>query len=91
MTMFDDQLPYEVSAAFKSKPVQNVMVNVGNDKHPIYEECRVYPTFPWKLNSEDDDHTGQDAKAFWDLAMSAGAVPASKEAAKKGLEEVKND
>lgn len=91
MALFDDQLPYPVSAAYTSKPIQNVLVNVGSEKRPLYEECRVYPAFPWKLISEEDDHTGEDAKAFWDLALSVGAIPEPKEASKKGLEEVEDD
>lgn len=90
MALFDDQLPYPVSAAYKSKPIQNALVNVGSDKRPIYEECRVYPAFPWKLNN-GDDHTGQDAKAFLNLALTVGAVPMPKESSKKGLEEVEDD
>ncbi len=41
--------------------------------------------------NDGDDHTGQDAKAFWNLALTVGAVPMPKESSKKGLEEVEDD
>lgn len=91
MALFDDQLPYPVAAAYTSKPIHNLMLNVGSDKRPIYEECGVYPAFPWKLRNYSDDHTDEDAKAFWDLALSVGAVPYPKEASKKGFEEIPDD
>lgn len=89
--MLDDQLPYQVSAGYSTKPIKNVLVNVGSDKHPLYEECRVYPAFPWKLTSADDVHTDEDTKSFWDLAVSLRAVPEPIEATKKDLEEVEDD
>lgn len=88
--MPDNGLPYPVAAGY-AKPISNVMINVGTDKHPVYEEYNTYPPFPWKLSSPDEDHTGEDALAFWNLALELGAAPAPLEASKVGFEEAPND
>lgn len=54
-------LPYPVASGYLDKPLHNVNVNIGTDDNPVYQECRTYPAFPWKLCDMHKQGDGHDS------------------------------
>ena len=73
----DYALPYEVSSAFKSNPVHDCYVNLETEpKQPMrLVYGKVYPAFPYKLTSADDQHLREDPARTWEVLRSLREVP----------------
>ena len=80
--MAEYELPYQPAAGYVRKPLQNILVNTGGDKKPVWTETATYPPFPWQFSAADD-HIDEDAGKYWKLARSVGAVPVPLPAHKK--------